>query len=162
MLSSQNQLSELRSELTGESRERLISSAAKERVERRGLLSTSSTSSAATPEAVAARHQAAVQRTEESMQQQQQIQHSEVEVQDEQLGVLSGVMDRLGNMGRSINEELRSQGRALDEFSQVKGSVSSPTSCRLQPLPNTPLTLRCLSSGRCCICCRKSTRLRVE
>ena len=47
---------------------------------------------------------------------QQQQQVTAIEQQDEQLGVLSGVMDRLGSMGRAIHDELIAQGRALDEF----------------------------------------------
>ena len=63
------------------------------------------------------------------MQQQEQI----IERQDVELGAIGKSVDRLGEMGRVINSELKSQGRELDAFTEeVSGMV---------------LTL-CLSRGR--------------
>ena len=39
-----------------------------------------------------------------------QFDEQEVQQQDQQLRGLSGVMDRLGEMGRQINTELKAQG----------------------------------------------------
>ena len=46
------------------------------------------------------------------------VQQQVIEQQDEELGVLSSAITRLGNMGKTINEELKSQGRLLDAFTE--------------------------------------------
>lgn len=115
---SQGQAAELRAELT-ETSDRLSAAGHKERTERHGLLSGGAAAAeAASSNGPSAKQRAVGQLNEEAIQQQQAIQLAVVEQQDEQLGVLSGVMDRLGAMGRTINEELRAQGKALDEFTQ--------------------------------------------
>ena len=53
------------------------------------------------------------------MQQEQILERQEVE-----LGAIGKSVDRLGEMGRVINSELKSQGRELDAFTEeVRGNV---------------------------------------
>jgi len=47
---------------------------------------------------------------------QQQVTREIISQQDEQLDTLGNAVDRLGNMGRSINDELKTQNRMLDEL----------------------------------------------
>lgn len=49
---------------------------------------------------------------------QHQQQQAQVEMQDVELGGLAESVDRLGVMGRSMNDELRAQGKAFDQFTQ--------------------------------------------
>mmetsp|Transcript_8560 Transcript_8560/g.14445 ORF Transcript_8560/g.14445 Transcript_8560/m.14445 type:complete len:256 (-) Transcript_8560:355-1122(-) len=119
---SQQQAAELRAELI-ESDGRLTAKADKERAERLGLLAKDKpcgkpTGAVGSSAAWEAKQCAVCQQNESTLQQQQQSQQAAIAEQDEQLGVLSGVANRLGRMARNINEELRAQGRALDEFTQ--------------------------------------------
>jgi len=45
-------------------------------------------------------------------------------VQETELGVLSGALDRLGVMGKVMNEEMKAQGRELDAFTNEVESAS--------------------------------------
>ena len=45
--------------------------------------------------------------------------------QDDNLGMLSSTMTRLGQMGLAIKDELVSQGKALDELTEDVDSTSS-------------------------------------
>uniref|UniRef100_A0A7S4EYQ5 t-SNARE coiled-coil homology domain-containing protein n=1 Tax=Chrysotila carterae TaxID=13221 RepID=A0A7S4EYQ5_CHRCT len=114
---SQAQALEVRAELT-EGEESGVAPKSRAANERHNLLSGGKASARGASSAAEPRpRQAASHLLNESLVQEQQMaQQSAIEQQDEQLGVLSGVMDRLGRMGRTINEELRAQGRALDEF----------------------------------------------
>jgi hypothetical protein len=69
-------------------------------------------------------------------QQQQQQQFAE---QEQELGVLGGALDRLGNMGKVINDELKAQGRELDAMNEVGNRFSHALAC------DTALTGRTLA-----------------
>jgi len=113
-----SQTMEVRMELTGET---TPAKGRREAAERIGLLASPSATPSAHLDlemqtAPSARQNKAHQLNEEMIQEQQTAQQTALQDQDEQLGALSGVMTRLGNMGRAIHEELISQGKALDEF----------------------------------------------
>ena len=55
----------------------------------------------------------------------QQQQHEIIAVQEQELGVLSSSLDRLGHMGKVMNEEMRAQGRELELFTSEVDSASS-------------------------------------
>jgi len=107
---------------------KMAKAARKERSDRQGLLSNTGSSScdmassaAAGVEALAsqsAQQRDAYSQHDQVIQQQQQMQQAAVVEQDEQLGVLSSVMFRLGDMGKQIKEELIAQGKALDELTE--------------------------------------------
>jgi len=70
-------------------------------------------------------HRSAVHRENDatlgaSQQQQEEI----IAVQETELGVLSESLDRLGNMSKAMNEEMKAQGRELDEFTSEVESAS--------------------------------------
>lgn len=97
---------------------RLAAKAAMTRVDRNELLSGCSSSSAdgasVTSGTRAVRDQAAWADNEASLQQQQQQHESIVASQEQELGVLGGALERLGVMGKTMNEELKAQGKELD------------------------------------------------
>ena len=95
--------------------QRAARSAAKEASDRRGLFGDSGSSSSS---ASHSRQDHASQMSEQAIEQQSMVQQQVIEQQDEELGVLSSAITRLGNMGKTINEELKSQGRLLDAFTE--------------------------------------------
>lgn len=114
---------------------KMAKAARKERTERLGLLSNASSSScdmassaSAGVEALAkksAQQRDVYQAHEQVIQQQQQMQMAAVAEQDEQLGMLSTTMFRLGDMGKRIKEELIAQGKALDELTEDVDTTQS-------------------------------------
>ncbi len=103
---------------------------AKERGDRQNLLGSGTPDSSdlefatgdaggAAPMGVAGvgRHAASKRDNQQTIEQQQEQQQVHLEAQDVELGALSKSLGRLDSMGRTINEELRSQSRALDDFS---------------------------------------------
>eukprot|EP00321_Phaeocystis_globosa_P004128 CAMPEP_0118828844 /NCGR_PEP_ID=MMETSP1162-20130426/20891_1 /TAXON_ID=33656 /ORGANISM="Phaeocystis Sp, Strain CCMP2710" /LENGTH=275 /DNA_ID=CAMNT_0006759925 /DNA_START=47 /DNA_END=872 /DNA_ORIENTATION=+ len=112
-----------------------VRSARKERLERQGLLAGRGSSScemasgaAASVEKIAeaGRLQRGVhQAHEDELQEQAQLQRAMVAEQDDNLGMLSSTMTRLGQMGLAIKDELIAQGRALDELTDEVDSTAS-------------------------------------
>ena len=112
-----------------------VKSARKERIERQGLLSGRGSSScemasgaASSVEAMAeaGRLQRGVHQShEDELQEQAQVQRAMVAEQDDNLGMLSSTMTRLGQMGLAIKDELVSQGRQLDELTDDVDKTSS-------------------------------------
>ncbi|KAL1520273.1 hypothetical protein AB1Y20_023741 [Prymnesium parvum] len=88
--------------------------------ERQGLLgaSCSSSSSPAEPAEPMGKSWAVRKENHAMVAAQQQQQQEQLELQDVELAGLGETVDRLGQMGRSMNEELKAQGRAFDEFTQ--------------------------------------------
>ena len=101
---------------------------ARSKGERQGLLGASkaSSSSSTDPDAptgqpnevVGARARAMRKENADMLEAQHQQQQAQVEMQDVELGGLAESVDRLGVMGRSMNDELRAQGKAFDQFTQ--------------------------------------------
>lgn len=117
--SMQAEAASVKSELDAEQEQRA-------RSERQGLLSGGSASSSGAydtrpidqPGHDGAKQRAAHRENANLVDQQQQQQMEEMQVQDAELGVLSESVQRLETMGRTMNEELKAQGRAFDEFAQ--------------------------------------------
>ena len=82
------------------------------RAERRGLLGETS-SSTRDVEMTPAPYS---NRTNQMIQMEMEKQQAAELEQDRELSALSGIMDRLGKMGRAINEELKQQGSMIDEL----------------------------------------------
>ena len=114
---------------------KMAKAARKERSDRQGLLSSAGCSScdmassaAAGVEALAkdsAQQRDVYHQHEQVLQQQRQLQQAAVVEQDEQLGMISSTMFRLGDMGKRIKEELVAQGRALDELTEDVDTTQS-------------------------------------
>lgn len=105
---------------------RLAAREAMNHVDRQGLLATASDaadSPSVTSGTRAGRDHGAWADNEASIQSTQEQQQTVIEMQDAELGVLGGAIERLGVMGKTINEELKSQGKELDAFTQVCMSV---------------------------------------
>jgi len=103
---------------------RLQAKGAMQRVDRNELLCGNGDSSSP-PATSRTRDQAAWADNENSLQQQQQQQQDLMSSQDQELGVLGGALDRLGAMGKTINEELKAQGKELDAFSSEVDDTSN-------------------------------------
>jgi len=114
---------------------RSVKSARKERIERQGLLAgrgssscemASGAASSVESMAEAGRLQRGIHQShEDELQEQAQVQRAMVAEQDDNLGMLSSTMTRLGQMGLAIKDELVSQGKALDELTEDVDSTSS-------------------------------------
>ena len=100
----------------------LQASAAAQRNDRQSLLTSStrfsdqSESSTAASAAQSAADHAAWADNEAAVAANQQQQEQIIRTQDAELGTIGKSLDRLGEMGKAMNEEMRAQGKALDEF----------------------------------------------
>ena len=112
VLSSQRQVEEIRAEISESDG---MNTPTKQR-ERRGLLSADSPGVPKRGSGGSRGQQEMQASNDHVVELEHMKQQQEVQQQDQQLRGLSGVMDRLGEMGRQINTELKAQGTALDEL----------------------------------------------
>ena len=137
----------------------LQASAAAQRNDRQSLLTSStrfsdqSESSTAASAAQSAADHAAWADNEAAVAANQQQQEQIIRTQDAELGTIGKSLDRLGEMGKAMNEEMRAQGKALDEFAdEVRVSL-----CALL------IVLWCVAlklTARCC--CSLAIRSQVD
>jgi len=121
----QAQVNDAREALEGPSQpasRSLSAQAATQRVDRQTLLTSSTRASDELAPSSSSRHESSAWQDNENacVAHQQQLEQS-YDQQEAELGTIGRSLDRLGNMGRVMNDELRAQGRELEAFTEEVG-----------------------------------------